>query len=145
MVASSSVCIYISNSSFNIASIKEENITKPPLTKRQKDTAKIQRYFGCSRSLSTLSYPHTMFVEVLYLIAMIIAVVAEEMHITFVNDNPDEVCFSTLFLISFLLNVISNVLIILYKYRQLNSSGKMRKVDDVYLKEQYYRVVDQLQ
>ena len=37
----------------------------------------------------------TMLAEVLCLIAMIIiAVVAEEMHITFVNDNPDEVSFS---------------------------------------------------
>ena len=37
-----------------------------------------------------------MFAEVLCLIAMIIAVVAEEMHITFVNDNPDEVSLATL-------------------------------------------------
>ena len=36
-----------------------------------------------------------MFAEVLCLIAiMFIAVVAEEMHITFVNDNPDEVSFA---------------------------------------------------
>jgi len=45
---------------------------------------------------------YTMFADILCLIAiMIIAVVAEEMHITFVNDNPDEVSFATLSSISF--------------------------------------------
>ena len=90
-----------------------------------------------------------MFVEVLCLIAIIIAVVvAEEMHITFVNDNPDEVSFSYSLLHFFLSRVCidtSQTLMNLYEKRQLNSSGKIRKADDVYLKEQYRHVVDQLQ
>jgi len=49
-----------------------------------------------------------MFADILCLIAiMIIAVVAEEMHITFVNDNPDEVSF-IYSLSSFLLNVMAS-------------------------------------
>lgn len=48
---------------------------------------------------------YTKFADTLCLIAiMILAVVAEEMHITFVNDNPDEVSF--IYSLSFLLNVM---------------------------------------
>ena len=88
-----------------------------------------------------------MFKELLCLIAMIIvAVVAEEMHITFVNNNPAEVSFSTFPRISFPPYLYHLKYIIIYIIlRQLNSSGKIRKTDDVCLKERYHRVVDQLQ